>query len=118
MRKFLTSLLLVASLANCSPITKAAVGAALGGGGTDVNTNAQVGKENRQSFTLGRVEEIRGDKNERAVEAQQVETVNVTNTDNDLILLLVAIAVIGWLLPSPNEIGRWLGSLFTRKKNG
>jgi len=45
------------------------------------------------------------------VKAETVGNVKVTNTEPWVILLLV----IGWLLPSPNEIGRWILSLFKSK---
>ena len=45
------------------------------------------------------------------VKAENVGNVKVTNTEPWVILLLV----IGWLLPSPNEIGRWILSLFKSK---
>lgn len=45
------------------------------------------------------------------VKAESVGTVEVSNTEPWMILLLI----LGWLLPSPNEIGRWILSLFKRK---
>jgi len=45
------------------------------------------------------------------VKADKVETVNVSNTEPWVILLLI----LGWLLPSPNEIARWVSNLFKRK---
>lgn len=115
MTKFLISLFLVSSLASCSSLGKAAVGAILDSG-PSVQANAQVGKENRQTISLGKIEEIKGDKNERVVEASSVGVVNVTSTDNKLILLLMLFGLIGWLLPSPSEMGRQILKWF--KKDG
>lgn len=112
MTKFLISILLVSSLASCSSLGKAAVGAILDSG-PSVNANAQLGKENRQTLTFGTLEEVRGDR--KTVEAQQVGSVSVTNTDNGLVILLVVIGLLGWILPSPGEMGRIIRSWFRRK---
>lgn len=45
------------------------------------------------------------------VKADTVESVQISNTEPWVIVLLI----LGWLLPSPNEIGRWIRSLFKRK---
>lgn len=47
------------------------------------------------------------------VSAEQVDKVTVNETQPWVILLLI----LGWLLPSPNEMGRWITNLFKRKKN-
>lgn len=101
MKKFLILLLLVSSLASCSSLGKAAVGALLDSG-PSVSANAQFGKENRQGVVLGTSEEVRGDKVEKVVEAGTIEKVEVTNTNLWMILLLI----LGWVLPSPGEIAR------------
>jgi hypothetical protein len=46
------------------------------------------------------------------VKADSVQQVIVNETPVWVILLLL----LGWLLPSPNEIGRWIRSLFSRNK--
>lgn len=45
------------------------------------------------------------------VKADNVEKVQISNTEPWVILLLI----LGWLLASPNEIGRSILSLFKRK---
>ena len=47
------------------------------------------------------------------VKADSVQQVIVNETPVWVILLLL----LGWLLPSPNEIGRWVRSLFPRKQS-
>ena len=93
----------------------------LTGGGPNVAANTQAGKTNSQ--TIGktenyspsvsirpnsRVDSIDQSRTENKVGASEKVTIN--NADPWLILF----AVLGWLLPSPNEIGRWFKGLFKR----
>lgn len=76
------------------------------GGGTNVAANTQLGKENRQQVSLqeNRTEAGRDVITEtKTVEAASVESVEINNTDIPpwVILLLL----IGWLLPTPQQIG-------------
>lgn len=78
----------------------------LGGGGPNVAANTQIGKENRQQVSLqeNRTEAGRDVITEtKTVEAASVESVEINNTDIPpwVILLLL----IGWLLPTPQQIG-------------
>lgn len=102
----LAALLLIATLTGCSSLPLGF----LGGGGTNVAANTQVGKENRQaiaSFESGDV--VRKD-----VEAGQVETVTINNGEIPPWVLLVAL--LGWLLPSPGEMGRGIYRLLKGDK--
>ena len=87
-----------------------------GGSGTNVAANTQLGKTNNQ--TLGtnetteqviKVETLEGtveqsnDKNK--VNTDSVENININEIPPWVLLLLI----LGWLLPSPNEI--WAGFL-------
>lgn len=88
----------------------------LGGGGPNVAANTQIGKENNQ--TVLSVET--GPKAERdvvtkTVEAEQVENVNVVN-ERVPIWIIIAL-VVGWLAPSPSEIGRGTYKLLARKRD-
>jgi hypothetical protein len=88
----------------------------LGGGGPNVAANTQIGRENNQ--TLLSVET--GPKAERdvvtkTVEAEQVENVNVVN-ERVPIWIIIAL-VVGWLAPSPSEIGRGIYRLLARKRD-
>lgn len=65
-----------------------------------------MGKENTK--VIGVSEQVKGNKN--AVEAGTVERVVVQQTPPWIMLLLL----VGWLLPSPGEIGRWFSRWFKR----
>jgi len=98
-------------LSNCSDIPLKLLS---GGGGTNVAANTQIGKENTQN--LGVVTSVLPEiKIEAPVESvvQDTSTTKITEVDPLMLLLLV----LGWIAPSPNEISRWVRSLFTRRKD-
>jgi len=86
----------------------------LSGGGTNVAANTQIGKENTQNLGV-----ITTTQPKLRVEApvdkivQDTSTTKITEVDPLMLLLLV----LGWLAPSPNEIGRGLLRLFRRNKD-
>lgn len=83
----------------------------LTGGGPDLAANVQAGKENTQQVVLDqeRIEAGRDVVQQtNPVVAQEVKEVNIQQTPMWMIVLLV----LGWLLPSPNEIARWIRGLF------
>ena len=97
-----------------------------GGGGPTVNSNAQIGKENRQSaVSVEQKEEVTAGRDVvqteiiKEVETGKVENLDITNTNIPpwVILLLI----LGWLLPTPTEIARsitdFILRLFGRKDN-
>ena len=97
-----------------------------GSGGPTVNSNAQIGKENRQAvMSVETKEEVTAGRdvvqNEiiKEVETGTVENLDITNTNIPpwVILLLI----LGWLLPTPTEIARsftdFVLRLFGRKDN-
>jgi len=97
-----------------------------GGGGPTVNSNAQLGKENRQSVvSVEQKEEVTAGRDVvqteivKEVETGKVENLDITNTNIPpwVILLLI----LGWLLPTPTEIARsitdFILRLFGRKDN-
>lgn len=97
-------------VASCSP-AKLLTKAALGGGGPQISAN--VGKDitqqvvaNQETSTAGRdiINKV------SSLEASKVDQVNIQQTPIWMIVLLV----LGWLLPSPNEISRWIRGLFKR----
>lgn len=93
-------------ISSCSPLdlAKGALGAAVGSG---PSVNAQVGKENVQGVNV---------RNEAPrLTADTVDTVDQSTVNNNVDYLLLAVAIIGWLAPSPGEIGRGLSNLFRRK---
>jgi hypothetical protein len=94
----------------------------LTGGGTNVAANTQVGKTNSQ--TVGTTTNVAPSASVKATTASldQSNTTNKTSiekadkvTVNENSAWLILFALIGWILPSPNEIGRWFKSLFTKR---
>ena len=111
-------LLVLTSTASCSREALSL----LAGGGPNIAANVQAGRTNTQ--TIGTTNNV-----DQRVAVEQAETVNQTNDTsrvkadsvetvvvNEIPPWVVLLLVLGWLLPSPNEIGRWLRSLFTRTK--
>jgi len=87
----------------------------LGGSGTNVAANTQIGKENNQGINTN------VDKSVRPVLRPEgpVETVqqdNSTTNISEINPLMLILLILGWLAPSPNEIARGIKSLFTRTK--
>jgi len=99
-------------LGSCSP------GGALSlltGGGPNVAANTQIGKENNQGINTTVDRSFKSDiKPEGPVENinQDNSTINISEIDPLLLLLLI----VGWLAPSPGEIGRGIIKLFSRGK--
>mgnify|MGYP003632238986 FL=1 len=96
------------SLAGCSanPLSL------LTGGGPNVAANTQVGKENNQ--TVGVVSNTRPQlRVEAPVDTVVQDTSTTKNTEVDPLMLILLI--LGWLAPSPSEIGRSFIKLFKRK---
>jgi len=93
----------------------------LTGGGVNTAANTQAGKTNNQTVGTTNITEqklvrpqartIRQTADTNKVSSDRVETVVVNEVPAWVILLLI----LGWLFPSPNEIGRWIRSLFTRQ---
>jgi len=116
MKKAIKVLLIAGSLllASCSPLSW--IPSFGGGSGTNVAANTQLGKTNNQTIgsskstdqTL-RVEAISGDvkqsNDENKVNTEKVDSITINEIDPWILLLLV----LGWLLPSPQEI--WGGFL-------
>jgi len=87
----------------------------LTGGGPNVAANVQAGKENTQQ-AVG--QQTRTDAGRDVIQqsspviADQIKEVNIQQTPIWMIVLLV----LGWLLPSPNEIARGIRGLFRKWK--
>jgi len=97
-----------------------------GSSGTSVNSNAQIGKENRQSVvSVEQTEEITAGRDvvqteiKKEVETGKVENLDIINTNIPPWVMLLLI--LGWLLPTPTEIARgfmnFILTLFGRKDN-
>jgi len=94
----------------------------LTGGGPNVAANTQVGKTNSQ--TVGTTENYAPSvsirPNSRVGSIDQSKTDNTVGSSENVVInnispWMIIFALIGWVLPSPNEIVRWFKSLFTRK---
>lgn len=84
-------------------------------GGTNVAANTQIGKENNQGINTSIDRSVRPVlRPEGPVETVQQDnsTTNISEVDPLLLLLLV----LGWLAPSPSEIGRGILKLFRRRR--
>ena len=116
-------LLLVLFLSSCGLSTLGLLGRS---GGPTVNSNAQIGAENRQSaISYEQTEETTAGRDVitteviKEVETGKVENLDITNTNIPPWVMLLLI--LGWLLPTPTEIARGFMSfvlrLFGRKDN-
>lgn len=91
----------------------------LTGGGPNVAANTQIGKENSQAVVsqTSRTEVKAGDNADIKTVSSKVSTDSVEKiTINEVPPWVVLLLILGWLLPSPNEIARWITNLFKRKK--
>ena len=89
----------------------------LGGGGPNVAANVQAGKENTQQLVANqeRTEAGRDIITEtKQVEAASVESVTINNVSDIPIWIWIAL-VVGWVLPSPQEMARGFIGLFRRR---
>ena len=109
--------LLLVALSGCSAL---GVLSSLSGG-PQVNTNAQVGQDNQQ--TLGqtnnqRLSNVQADRVEQSSGDTSVKSdkVDVVNINQQVPIWVWVLMILGWLLPSPNEIGRGLRSLVRNKE--
>ena len=84
-------------------------------GGTNVAANTQIGKENNQGVNTSIDRSVRPVlRPEGPVENVQQDN-SVTNI-SELDPLLLILLVLGWLAPSPSEIGRGILKLFRRRR--
>ena len=116
-------LILVLFLSGCGLSTLGLLG---GSDGPTVNSNAQIGKENRQSvMSVEQTEEVSAGRDViqteiiKEVETGAVGSLDIINTNIPPWVMLLLI--LGWLLPTPTEIGRgimnFILTLFGRKNN-
>ncbi len=116
-------LILVLFLSGCGLSTLGLLG---GSDGPTVNSNAQIGKENRQSvMSVEQTEEVSAGRDViqteiiKEVETGSVGSLDIINTNIPPWVMLLLI--LGWLLPTPTEIGRgimnFILTLFGRKDN-
>ena len=108
-------------LSGCGLSTLMSLG---GSGGPTVNSNAQIGKENKQAVVTYEEETVTSAGRDvitteviKEVEAGPVEKLLISNQNIPPWVMLLLI--LGWLLPTPTEIGRgiinFILALFGRK---
>ena len=93
----------------------------LTGGGVNTAANTQVGKTNTQTVgttqntdqTIVRPQarDIKQSSDTNKVSSGTIDTVVV----NEIPVWVILLLIVGWLLPSPGEMGRSLSSIFKRK---
>ena len=110
-------LVLVLFLSGCGLSTLGLLG---GSDGPTVNSNAQIGAENRQSvMSVENTTSAGRDIVKKEVETGSVGSLDIINTNIPPWVMLLLI--LGWLLPTPTEIGRgimnFILTLFGRKDN-
>ena len=84
-------------------------------GGPTVNANVLAGKENTQQVVAQQNRQDAGrdiitTEIEKGVEAEQVEEIRISNTNIPIWVMLLLL--LGWLLPTPTQIGSGLANLF------
>ena len=99
------------ALTGCSSLAPLSL---LTGGGPNVAANTQIGRENNQGINIdyvappSSVPQIRPE--------GPVDTINQTTNITEINPIMLLLLVLGWLAPSPGEIGRGIVSLFRRKR--
>ena len=86
-----------------------------GSGGPTVNSNAQIGKENRQAAVTFEEEITAGRdvvQTTKEVETGSVETLEIFNTN--IPPWVIVLLILGWLLPTPTEMARGLMNFVLR----
>ena len=108
------------ALSSCGPLSY--LNPLSNSGGPTVNANVLAGKENTQQVVAQQNRQDAGRDiitTEKEVEAENVETIKISNTNIPIWVILLL--VLGWLLPTPTSIAIWFGNLFTsifqRKKS-
>jgi hypothetical protein len=82
-------------------------------GGPSLSANVQAGKENTQQAVAYQNTTKAGRdvvQQSSPVNAQEVREVNIQQTP----IWMIALLILGWLLPSPNEIANWIRGLFKK----
>lgn len=106
--RILIGAILICLLSSCSTLSP------LGKlGGVNTAANIPVGKEITQQVVASQETSTAGGdivNKVSSLEASKVDQVNIQQTPIWMIVLLV----LGWLLPSPNEISSWIRGLFKR----
>lgn len=109
MLRVLSSICLILLLSSCGLTSLPFLG---GSSGPTVNSNALVGKENTQQVVAQQTTQEAGRDivtETKTVEAEAVEDITIKNTNIPVWVMLLLI--LGWLLPTPTQIGRGIYEL-------
>lgn len=85
----------------------------LTGGGPNVAANTQIGKENNQGVNTTITTTSRPELNP----AGPVDTIVQDNSTTNISPLVLLLLIIGWLAPSPSEMGRGLMNMIAAIRN-
>ena len=114
------SLCLILLLSSCGLTSLPFLG---GGSGPTVNSNAQIGKENTQQVVAQQTTQDAGRDivtETKEVEAKSIEDLTIKNTN--IPVWVMFLLILGWLLPTPTQMGQGLYTLLTlpfkRKNDG
>ena len=114
------SLCLILLLSSCGLTSLPFLG---GGSGPTVNSNAQIGKENTQQVVAQQTTQDAGRDivtETKEVEAKSIEDLTIKNTN--IPVWVMVLLILGWLLPTPTQMGQGLYTLLTlpfkRKNDG
>ena len=124
MLKLVSSICLILLLSSCGLTSLPFFS---GGGGPQVNSNAQIGKENKQAVVTYEEEKTNNAGRDvittevlKEVETGTVEELKISNTNIPIWVILLLL--LGWLLPTPTQIGQGLYQILTlpfkRKDDG
>lgn len=115
--RIVSSLCLILLLSSCSGINPLSLLGG-GGGGPTVNSNAQIGKENKQAVVTYEEEQSNNAGRDvitteviKEVETGTVEDLRISNTNIPIWVILLLL--LGWLLPTPTQMGHGLYQLLT-----
>ena len=109
--KILGSLCLILLLSSCGLTSLPFFG---GGGGPTVNSNAQLGKENTQQVVAQQTTQDAGRDivtETKEVEAKSIEDLTIKNTN--IPVWVMVLLLLGWLLPTPTQMGQGIYTLLT-----
>lgn len=111
MKRLLLILLLTVPLSACSGFSM--LSGLLGDdGGTDVNTNAQVGKENTQQIVAAQTNTEASGEAQVAEQANKVSGTQIINEKMPPWVLILIALLAGWAIPSPMEMALGIVNFF------
>jgi len=109
--KRLLILVFVVALSGCSSLGMV-TGLFSDDGGTDVNTNAQVGKENTQQIVANQTNTEATGEAQVAEEANRVTGTQIINEKLPPWVLILIALLAGWAIPSPMEMALGIVNFF------